>query len=336
MGELKMFSKLPQLRIAVNSRCGRACFFCRPSGEAVQTSPALELDPKTVLIIAKICVDFGINKIKLTGGDPALWPYLSKVVQQIKNQMNCSLEVISRHPRIVNHFQSFIESNLDLLNFSVDTLDPELHQKITGIKDLEILLDALKKCVDAGIPCKVNMVIMSGINDHEVDEMINFCQNIGVKELKLLDLMADVEDGPETFISRARLLGIDSLRKIYLPLNTIADRLRMSANKAETYLQPGGLGNPMLKFTMPLGLTVILKDHHEGAWYGSICAGCKYYPCDSALMALRLTADSRLQYCLFREDLCIDTRQINLDKLKVIIHDALQIYDKAIFHQGPK
>jgi cyclic pyranopterin phosphate synthase len=297
-----IFSKVPELRITVNSRCGRACFFCRPSGEAVETSPGVELDIETVLTVAKICEDFGISYIKLTGGDPALWPPLAECVERLKRETTCRVEAISRHPRIGLLAEALAQAGTDMLNISIDTLDPDLHRKITGVNDLAEILDALKTCIGAGLPCKVNMVVLAQVNDHEIGGIISFCESVGVKVVKLLDLMADIEDGTETFARRMRLLGFDSLRELYLPLQNVAEGLRKRAVDERQFRQLGGLGNPMLDFTMKSGMEVIVKDHHAGAWYGSICKGCKYYPCSSALMALRLTADARLQYCLLRED----------------------------------
>jgi cyclic pyranopterin phosphate synthase len=331
-----MFLKVPELRVTVNSRCERACFFCRPSGEAVETRTGVELDVKTVLAVVKICEKFGISYVKLTGGDPALWPPLGECVRRIKEETACRVEVISRHPKIAVSAHLLARAKIDMLNISIDTLDPDLHRKITGVNDLEVILDALRVCVDTGISCKVNFVVLAGINDHEIDTLISFCDSLGIKVVKLLDLMTDIEDGMETFAQRIRLLGFGSLRKLYLPLQNVADSLRKRAVSERRFHQPGGLGNPMIRFTMPSGMSVVIKDHHTGAWYGSICNGCKYYSCSSALMALRLTADARLQHCLFREDLCIDTKLIESDKLREVIADALRIYDQAVFRPGPE
>lgn len=332
----KMFFKLPELRVAVNARCERACFFCRPSGEGVETPVMSELDTKTVLTVVKICESLGITYVKLTGGDPALWQPLVECVQIIKEQTACRIEVISRHPKIATSAYLLAQAGVDMLNISIDTLDPILHRKITGVNDLDDVLDALKVCVNSGLPCKVNMVILSGINDHEIDALISFCDSLGVKIVKLLDLMTDIEDGTETFVKRMHLLGFSSLREVYLPLQSVADKLRKRAVSERRFFQIGGLGNPMLSFTMPSGMDVVIKDHHAGAWYSSICKGCKFYPCSSALMALRLTADAHLQYCLFRKDQYIDTKLIDAKSLREVITDAFQVYDQAIFHAGPE
>ena len=333
---MEHMQKVPELRVTVNSRCQRACFFCRPSGEAVNTSSGKELDTETVLQVAKICSRYGVSYIKLTGGDPALWDPLIDCVLRLRNETKYYIEVISRHPQIANKAVQLAASGIDTLNVSIDTLDPELHRKITGVNDLPQILEAIRTCINSGLRCKVNMVVLRGINEHEIENLIAYCEAAGVKVLKLLDLMTDIEDGGETFVQRMKLLGFDSLRALYAPLEGIAVNLRKRASREKRFRQRGGLGNPMLALTMQSGLEIIVKDHHFGAWYGSICRDCKHYPCSSALMALRLTADSRLQFCLFREDLCIDIKNMGAGELANTIDHALNIYREATFNRGPQ
>ena len=68
---------------------------------------------------------------------------------------------------------------------SVDTLDPVLHREITGKNDHGAVLDALRACVATGVPVKVNMVVMAGVNDDEVAALAAFCEREGVRTLKV-------------------------------------------------------------------------------------------------------------------------------------------------------
>jgi hypothetical protein len=65
--------------------------------------------------------------------------------------------------------------------------------------------------------------------------------------------------------------------------------------------------------TLASGFEVVLKDSRAGAWYGEVCKDCRFYPCHDALMALRLTADRRLQFCLLREEISVPLAQILCD-----------------------
>lgn len=329
------FSRLPQLRVTVNSRCGRACFFCRPSGEAVPTHAGQELDVDTVEKVARAYVELGGSFVKLTGGDPALWEKLVPCVTTLKNSAGVQqLHVISRHPRIGSLAGALRAAGVDLINISLDTLRPELHKEITGIDDLPEVLAAVEQCVEAGTPVKLNMVVMAGVNDCEIEDVIAFCERVGVASLKLLDTIGDLDAGPESFARRLRRLRGVSLADLYCPLAPVAAALRERAVKTRSVGQ-GGLGHPMLGLTLSSGLKVIVKDHRTGAWYWSNCVSCRHYPCHDAVMALRLTADARLQFCLLRQDKTIDLRPHLADGPSAVVAalaGALQEYDEATFH----
>lgn len=331
------FSRLPQLRVVVNSRCGRACFFCRPSGEAVPTMAGQELDIETVKVVVNAYVQFGGTFVKLTGGDPALWKDLVRCVAVLKKEVGVQqLHVISRHPRIGTLARRLATAGVDLINISLDTLKPELHQEITGIDDLPAMIKAVEQCVQTGLPVKINTVVMAGVNDLEIEDIIAFCERAGVASLKLLDTIGDLAAGRESFALRLKRLRNVTLSDLYCPLKPIAVKLKQRAIRTRI-LGQGGLGHPMLGITLPSGLEIIVKDHRAGAWYGNICSSCRYYPCHDALMALRLTADSRLQFCLLREDITIDLRE-QLAKgpraVAAVLAHALKVYDQATFHMN--
>lgn len=329
---MKTFSRLPQLRIAVNSRCGRACFYCRPSGEGITTKAGRELDPNLVARVVSVFKLYGGNAVKITGGDPALWKPLINSVRQLKREVGVeNIEVISRHPRIGDLAESLEDAGVDVINLSIDTLNPALHQEITGVNDLEQVLAAAAKCASTGMKCKINTVVMAGINDQEIDGIIEFCERIGADNLKLLDLIKDLEDGAESYSTRLVRIQGRTPRQVYQPMSPIVQRLLSRAVSTQE-LHQGGLGHPMLGLRLPSGLEVIVKDHHAGAWYGSICKTCRFYPCHDALMALRLTADARLQFCLLREDVAIELEPyLNAGNghLESAISEALEVYETA-------
>lgn len=326
--------RLPQFRVTVNSRCGRACFFCRPSGEAVATLAGAELDVDDLLKVAKAVRAAGGPSIKLTGGDPALYAPLEEAVSRLRDEAGYDdIEVISRHPRIGERAPRLAANGVTQFNMSLDTLDPSLHHELTGINDHSAVVDALRACVATGIPVKVNMVVMGGINDDQVVELAEFCGNLGVHTLKLLDVIKDLDEGAESFARRLALKRGRRLEDLYMPLEHAADPFIGHELTRETRTQ-GGLGHPMTAITLNSGLEILLKDSVAGAWYGSICKSCVFFPCHDALMAIRLTADMRLQFCLLRGDNTVDLSQIVNDprSLEEAVNHALLPYARATFH----
>lgn len=330
--------KKPQLRIAVNSRCERQCFYCRPSGESLPINFNLSINQNHLIKICEIFKTLGIDEVKLTGGDPALWEPLVDCVYTLKKELKLKqVQIISRHPRIGTLTNQLASSGVDLINISLDTLNSKLYEKITGRNDLNELLLAIEEIIASGIKCKINTVVMNGINDKEINDIITFCEDKKIDELKLLDMIKDLDYGRESYVKRLKFILGDpgaSLEKLYLPLDGFA---KILANKSKNYetIYQGGLGHPMTLINLNSGLKVIVKDHQRGAWYGSICRKCKFYPCHDALMALRLTPDYRLQYCLLREDITADLGQyIISNDFQSLHHElkrALAIYETSTF-----
>lgn len=329
--------RLPQFRATVNSRCARACFYCRPSGEAVATSAGTELCPDHLLLVAAAVRRQGLSGIKLTGGDPALYGPLVEVVRRLREAGFTDIEVISRHPAIGERAEDLAEAGATLFNISLDTLEPALHKEICGVDDHGSLVGALRACVATGVPVKVNVVVMGGVNFAEVPALIGFCEEAGVAAVKLLDVIRDLGEGGESFARRLQIVRGKTLGDLYVPLDELAGALRARSLDEQVRAQ-GGLGHPLTVFTMPSGMEVVVKDSTAGAWYGSVCKGCPLFPCHDALMALRLTADGRLQFCLLREDAAVDLAPhlVSGDAAAVeaAVEAAFQVYAEAVFRPG--
>jgi GTP 3',8-cyclase len=325
--------RLPQFRVTLNARCGRACFFCRPSGEAVATAAGTELKVDDLIAVSKVVRAAGISSIKLTGGDPALYDPLEEAVRRLKHEAGFDeVEIISRHPLIGQRAECLAALGVTQFNMSIDTLDKRLHHELCGVDDLPEVIGALQRCVKTSVPVKVNMVVMGGINDDEVSSLAGFCAMNGVHTLKLLDVIKDLDEGAESFARRLAIKRCKKLPELYVPLETFAEKFAAVAVKREVRTQ-GGLGHPMTVVTLPSGLEVMLKDSGAGAWYGSVCDGCPFFPCHDALMALRLTADLRLQFCLLRQDNTVDLTNVmqDGDQLGTLIGVALDPYADAYF-----
>jgi cyclic pyranopterin phosphate synthase len=326
--------RLPQLRVIVNALCGRACFYCRPSGEGLGSSASASLDPDVGLRVGEVYRRLGGTQVKISGGEPAKWKPLVGFVHDLKQTLGFSqVDVLSRDPLFGSIAADLADAGADMLNMSLDSLRPEVHREITGVDDLPAVLRAIEQCVATGLPVKINSVVLDSINSAEIPDLIAYCESIGVKSLKLLDAIRDLHSEHATHQGRLYQLRGCTLPDLYTPLAPIADALRAQSVMTRVVTQ-GGLGHPMLSLQLRSGLEVIMKDHSAGAWYGSNCTGCRHYPCHDALMALRLTPDARLQFCLLRDDVSIDLRPnlvLPTNGLADMVRRALNIYQAATF-----
>ncbi len=299
---------LPQLRIAVNSGCQKACFYCRPSGESIVEDLTAQLTSDEIVTVVSRIASYGIDAVKLTGGDPVLREDIVEVVRGIKSTPGIrTVELVTRHHRAGLLAADLADAGLDCLNFSLDTLDPAKFHKITGVNTHRLLIEAIEKSVPVSKTVKINTVVMAGVNSDELYDLVVFAETVGADTLKLLDLILELELDDDSFAYRLQsVVAGKSFVDLYYPLDAFAQHMEGVAVDASVSRQPGGLGHPMSSFRMSSGLRVQIKDARRGAWYGDICNGCSLYPCHDAIMALRLTPDGKLQRCLSRADNLLD------------------------------
>jgi GTP 3',8-cyclase len=173
------------------------------------------------------------------------------------------------------------------------------------------------------------MVVLKGVNDHEIPSMVSFCRQIGA-DLKLLDLIVDIGEFTQDIADYARR-HYDNL------IDVMADFEAKGAIRSTSF-SPGGLGHPMPTFRIEDGPPIQVKTARLGAWYGDICRSCRHFPCHDALMALRLTPAGMLQRCLLRSDNLIDLLTplrtgVPDHAIQERIDDAIATYRSARFYE---
>ncbi|HZR18180.1 MAG TPA: GTP 3',8-cyclase MoaA [Verrucomicrobiae bacterium] len=187
---------LRDLRISLTDRCNFRCLYCLPETEAAQnfyrghwahlpdSKPVIqEWVPKSNLLtfeeierLVKIAVELGIEKIRLTGGEPLLRHDVEKLVNRI-----AAIPGILDLAMTTNGFlfrqkaQSLRQAGLRRLSFSLDSLNRENFKKITGRDGLESVLESIGLAQQLGFhPVKVNAVVIRGLNDHEIEDLAQF------------------------------------------------------------------------------------------------------------------------------------------------------------------
>jgi cyclic pyranopterin phosphate synthase len=280
--------------------------------------------------LTKLITDLGVSEVKLTGGEPALYREIVPLVSALRKLPKVRrLELMTRHPRSGKRAADLREAGLDQLNFSLDSLNAATWSRITGVRGHEELLAAIRHAAATGISMKINMVVLKGINDHEIPSMIKFCEEIGAG-LKLLDLIVDISEFSEDLIAYAI--------RHYDDLLDVINWLRESGATQTVSYSTGGVGHPMPTFRFGEGPSIRVKTARSGAWYGDICRTCAHFPCHDALMALRMTPDGKLQRCLLRSDNLVDLLTplrsgASEDVLRGLVAEALATFESAQFYE---
>jgi cyclic pyranopterin phosphate synthase len=168
--------RLTYLRVSLIDRCNLRCFYCMPHGllNPFHEDELLNMD-ETAEIVA-IFAELGINKVRLTGGEPLLKKGVPDLVHCIKNFPGIREVVMTTNGVLLKSFAQDLKSaGLDRINISLDTLDRKNFERITGLDKLNDVLNGIEAASFAGIgPIKINAVLMKGYNDKEIMELVEF------------------------------------------------------------------------------------------------------------------------------------------------------------------
>jgi GTP 3',8-cyclase len=185
---------LRDLRISVIDRCNFRCQYCMP---ADQFGDDFEFLPKSALLsyeeidrLARIFISLGVEKIRLTGGEPLLRRDMPTLVQKLSSISGLKDIALTTNGVLLPKLAvSLKEAGLKRVNVSLDTLNDELFGKINGRGvGTKPVLDGIEAAQKAGLGVKINMVVKKGLNDSEIIPMADFCKNNGF-ELRFIEYM---------------------------------------------------------------------------------------------------------------------------------------------------
>jgi len=177
---------IKSLRISLTQKCNLDCFFCHQEGEH---SPGREMAPEEVSKIVETASKLGIRKVKLTGGEPLLRPDILEIVEGIRPHVE-EVSMTTNGVLLAEAAQPLKESGLDRVNVSLHSLSPQGFQRITGSNALEKVLQGIEEATAQGLtPVKINTVVMRGVNDNRVEDLIEFSRKAGAV-LQLIEFQA--------------------------------------------------------------------------------------------------------------------------------------------------
>ena len=190
----KLNRPLHDLRISVIDRCNFRCQYCMP---ADQFGPDFEFLPKSALLsyeeierLAKIFVSLGVEKIRLTGGEPLLrkdLPILVKKLSVIEDLLDIGLT--TNGVLLPKFAKQLKDAGLKRVNVSLDTLNDELFGEINGRGvGTGPVLEGIEAAKQVGLGVKINMVVKKGLNDTEIIPMAEYCKENGL-ELRYIEFM---------------------------------------------------------------------------------------------------------------------------------------------------
>ncbi|XP_052475978.1 molybdenum cofactor biosynthesis protein 1 isoform X1 [Carassius gibelio] len=260
------------LRISLTEKCNLRCQYCMPQEGVMLTPRSQLLTAEELLTLARLFVREGVNKIRLTGGEPLIRPDVLHIIAELRKLEGLkTIAVTTNGMNLTRLLPSLKTAGVDLLNISLDTLVPAKFEFITRRKGFHKVTEGIEKAIEMGYnPVKVNCVVMRGLNE---DELIDF---VSLTEKKPLDVRF-IEYMPfdgnrwnfKMMVSYQEML--DSIKQKWPNLEPVPGE---ETDTAKAFRVPGFRGQ--------LGFITSMSEH--------FCGSCN---------RLRITADGNLKVCLF-------------------------------------
>ncbi|MCP3869955.1 MAG: GTP 3',8-cyclase MoaA [Gammaproteobacteria bacterium] len=168
--------KVEYLRLSVTDRCDFRCFYCIPKGFKGFTESDNRLSMEEFVRLIRLFSELGVDKIRLTGGEPLVRSDIVDMVTRIGALPGVEdLSMSTNASQLASCAKQLKDAGISRINVSLDSLNPELFHQITQ-GNLDRVIAGLLAARDAGIhPIKINMVVMKDRNLGEVGDMVDFC-----------------------------------------------------------------------------------------------------------------------------------------------------------------
>ncbi|XP_048830402.1 molybdenum cofactor biosynthesis protein 1 isoform X2 [Brienomyrus brachyistius] len=260
------------LRISLTERCNLRCQYCMPEEGVTLTPRAQLLNTQEVLKLARLFVHEGVEKIRLTGGEPLIRPDILDVIAELRKLEGLkSIGVTTNGLNLTRLLPGLKRVGLGLLNVSLDSLVPAKFEFIVRRKGFHKVMEGIHKAIEMGYnPLKVNCVVIRGLNEDELVDFVAWTEKNPL-EVRFIEYMPF--DGNKwnfkKMVSCQEML--DGIRQKWPDLEPLPGG---QADTAKIFRVPGFQGR--------VGFITSMSDH--------FCGSCN---------RLRLTADGNLKVCLF-------------------------------------
>ena len=165
------------LRVSVTERCNFRCQYCMPEKPFSWVPKENLLSFEELFLFMKVAIDEGVKKIRITGGEPLLREDLDKFIKMIYDYSpQIDLAMTTNAYLLKGSAQKLKDAGLKRINISVDSLIPDVAEKIAKKDVLKKVLEGLEEAIKVGLKVKVNMVPMIGMNENEILDVMDYCK----------------------------------------------------------------------------------------------------------------------------------------------------------------
>lgn len=268
---------LLNLRVSVTQRCNLHCPYCHREGEEKRVGNFVtEMTSEEIVRIVRVAVSLGMGRVKITGGEPLLRQDILDIVRGIARLRGLKdLSMTTNGTLLSKYAEGLHRNGLMRVNVNIPTLDSETYHKLVG-GNLQDVLNGIKAAIDAGLePVKLNMLLLRGVNEKDIPEMIKFAGESGAV-LQLIEL-------EPVNVTKAYF------ERYHCALDEEEVELKNRAVKVETR---GDMQNRRIYHLPNVKVEVIHPIENT-----EFCARCT---------RLRVTSDGRLKPCLMKKTGLVD------------------------------
>ena len=266
---------LRNLRVSVTDRCNLRCQYCMPEEEYVWLPRENILHFEEISALVDMFADLGVDRVRLTGGEPILRRNLPTLVRMLSAKPRIrDLAMTTNGILLADHARDLYEAGLHRVTVSLDTLRPERFRRLTRRDSHQKVLAGIEATTRAGFTgLKLDTVVMRGVNDDELTELIEYGRRVGaeVRFIEYMDVGGATLWAMDKVFSRTAML--ERLARHYGPIEPVTEESSAPADR----------------FTLP-----------DGTVFGIISSTTAPFcrSCDRS----RLTADGMWYLCLYAKE----------------------------------
>ena len=282
------------LRISLTDNCNMRCFYCMPEEDYDFTPATRLMQLSEIEALARIFVSEGVTKIRLTGGEPLVRKDAAAVILAL-SKLPVQLTLTTNGTRLHQFTDVLKEAGIRSLNISLDTLQAEKFLLVTRRDQFGEVWNNIQLLLEKGFHVKVNVVVMKGLNDHEINDFIAWTRDTPV-HVRFIEFMPFSGNRwtSNKVVTLQQMLDTAAERFDFIPL------VGEKHDTAKKFTVPGHAGTFSVISTMS----------------AHFCGDCN---------RMRLTADGKLKNCLFSNgetDLLTPLR--NGENVLPLIHESIR------------
>jgi GTP 3',8-cyclase len=263
------------LRISVTDRCNIRCYYCMP--EDVRFGPREEiLSFEEIERVVRVMSGLGVDKIRLTGGEPLVRKNLTHLIESIGSISAIrDISLTTNGVLLAAQAKDLYDSGLRRINIHLDTLDRARFEQISRRDEFDRVMNGIETCLSTGYRVKINAVALKGVTEEDIVPLARFGRENGI-EIRYIEFMPLDSQG---IWDRSRVLLADEMIAMITreigPLEAVPDQDPRAPATEYRFVDGGGTIGFIASVSKPF------------------CLNCN---------RIRLTADGKLRYCLFAID----------------------------------